>query len=143
VESASRLDRRAHDDELRSALSGDARDLLAEAPRPRADDLPSQRHAVRTRDRGRGLEPLLQRGERDVHVRVERQLALDLQRCDEDDARTAVGGEPACEVERVLRLLAIEERHDDRPVGDRPGPAREAPRAAVQHSEVRALHRMS
>ena len=108
MEAAPRLDRRAHDDELRAALSRDARDLLAEAPGPRADDFPLDADAVGARDRFRRLEPLLEGGEAAVHVRVERQLALDHQRPDDDDARTAVRCEPAGEVERVLRLLTIE-----------------------------------
>ena len=108
MEAAPGVDRRADDDELGAPLRRHACDVLSEAAGPRADDLPSHRHAVRARDRGRGLEPLLQRGERAVHVRVERQLALDHQRPDDDDARTAVRCEPAGEVERVLRLLAIE-----------------------------------
>ena len=36
---------------------------------------------------------------------VERQLPLDHERRDEDDPGTAVGSEPAGEIERVLRLL--------------------------------------
>jgi hypothetical protein len=76
-----------------------------------------------------------------VHVRVERELLLDDERRDEDDPGAAVGREPAGEVERVLGLLLVEQRHDDAAVGDRAGPAREAPRAAGQHSDVGELHR--
>ena len=46
-------------------------------------------------------------------MRVERQLLVDEQRRDEDDARATVGGEPAREVERVLGLRPAEQRHDD------------------------------
>ena len=143
MEAAPRLDRRAHDDELRAALSRDARDLLAEAPGPRADDFPLDADAVGARDRFRRLEPLLEGGEAAVHVRVQRQLPLHHERSHEDDAGTAIGRKPAGEVERVLRLLAIEQRHDDRPVGDRARPARQAPRAAVEDVYVRELHLMS
>jgi hypothetical protein len=76
-------------------------------------------------------------------VRVERQLPLDHERGHEDDAGAAIGREPAGEIECVFRLLAIEQRHDDGPVADRACPAREAPRAAVQQSDVREPHRMS
>jgi hypothetical protein len=143
VEAAPRLDRRAHDDELRAPLGGDARDFLAEAPRPRPDDLPLDADAVGADDRFRRLEPLLEGGEAAVHVRVQRQLPLDDERSHEDDAGAAIGREPAGEIERVLRLVAIEQRHDDAPVPDRARPAREAPGATAQHSDVREPHRMS
>jgi hypothetical protein len=67
---------------------------------------------------------------------VERQLPLDEERRDEDDPRAAFRGEPAREIERVLRLLALEQRHDDRPVTDRTGPARKPPRAMVEDVDV-------
>jgi hypothetical protein len=51
AEAAPGLDRRAHNDELRAALGGDTRDLLAEAPRPRPDDFPPDADAVGADDR--------------------------------------------------------------------------------------------
>ena len=89
------------------------------------------------------FEPLLQARERAVDVRVERQLALDDQRPDEDDPHASVGGEPAGEVESVLCLLLVEQRHDDAPVGDRAAPACETPRAKVERPDVGQLHRIS
>ncbi len=141
MEAAPRLDRRADHDEFCAALCRDARDLLAEASGACADDLPPHRHAVRARDRGCAFEPLLQARERAVHVGVDRQLAVDNQRPDEDDARAPVGGEPTGEVEGVLRLLLVEQRHDDAPVGDRAAPAREVLRAKVERPDVGQLHR--
>ena len=141
MEAAPRLDRRAHDDELRATLLRDTRDVLAQAPRPRANDLPPDRDAVGARHRGCGLEPLLQAGDRAVHVCVQRQLALDDERRDEQDPGAAIGSEPAGKVERVLGLLPVEERDDDAPVGDRARPAREAPGTAVENAYVRQLHR--
>ena len=140
MEAAPRLDRSADDDEFRTALRGDACDLLAEASGTRADDLAPHRDAVGARDRSRTLELLLQARERPVHVGVERQLALDNQRPDEDDARAPVGGEPAGEIERVLRLVLVEQRHDDAPVGDRARPPREMLRAVVQQTDIRKPH---
>ena len=142
MEAATRLDRRAHDDELRAALLRDTRDVLAQAPRPRANDLPPDRDAVGARHRGCGLEPLLQAGDRAVHVCVQRQLALDDERRDEHDPGAAIGSEPAGKVERVLGLLPVEERDDDAPVRDRAGPAREAPRPAPEERDAGAPHRM-
>ena len=55
-----------------------------------------------------------------VEARVERQLAVDDEWRDEHYASAPVGGKAAREVERVLRLLPLEQRHDDRPVADRP-----------------------
>jgi hypothetical protein len=63
VKAPTRLDRRADDDELGPPLGGDAGDLLAEAPRPRAHDLPPHADAVRARHGSSGLEPLLQLGD--------------------------------------------------------------------------------
>jgi hypothetical protein len=74
---------------------------------------------------------------------VQRQLALDDQRCDENDVRAAVGREPASEIERVLGLLLLEERHDDAAVGDRAGPAGEVPRPSMQQPDVGHPHRSS
>ena len=124
-------------------LGCDTRDLLAEAPRPRADDLPPHRHAVRAGHRSRELEPVLERRELAVEMRVEGQLALEDRRRYEDDPGSAVGSEPAGEVEGVLRLLPVEQRHDDGAITDRARPAREAPGAAVEEAYVRQLHRMS
>jgi hypothetical protein len=128
-EAPTRLDRRSHHDELGVTLRSDARDVLAEGPRPRPDDLPPDRDSVRARYRGRRLEPLLQLGERTVEMRVQRQLALEHCRRDEHDARATVGREPAREDERVLRLLLIEERDNDAAIGNRLRPQREAPGA--------------
>ena len=140
MEAAPRLDRRSDDDEFRPALGRDVRDLLAEAPGARADDLLPDRDTVRARDRGRRREPLLQASESAVHVRIERQLALDHQRRDEDDARPAVCSQPASEIESVIRLLPIEQRHDDAPVGDGARPACQASGAVVQGTNVWKLH---
>jgi len=143
VEAAPRLDRRADDDELRMALRRDARDLVGEATRPRPHDLAAHRDAVRARHRRRGLEPLLEARKRHVEVRVQRQLALEHGRRDENDPRAAVGREPAGEIERVLGLLPVEQGHDDAAIGDRARPAREAPGAAMEQVEVVAPHRRS
>jgi hypothetical protein len=143
TEPAPRLDGRADDDELRAAFGGNARNVLAEASRSRADDLAPNADAVGARHGRGGLDPLLQSGERAVHVRIERQLALDDERSDEDDLRTTVGGEPAGEVERVLRLLSVEQRHDDASVADRLRPSREPPSTPPECLDVRPSHRIS
>jgi hypothetical protein len=143
MEAAPRLDRRAHDDELRSALGRDARHLLGQASRACAHDLAPHTDAVRAGNRRRRLEPLLQAHELPVEVRVDRELPFENRRRDEDDPGAAVGGEAAGEVERVLRLLPVEQRHDDAPVGDRPRPAREAAGAVVKEVNVREPHRRS
>ena len=142
-EASARLDRRSDDDELGATLGGYVRDGLAETSRPRPDDLAAHADPVRARDCGRRLEPLLQLGERAVEVGVQRQLALEDGRGHEHDSRAAIGGKPAGEVERVLRLLPFEQRDDDRAVRDRLGPKRQATSAPVQPPDVRQLHRMS
>ena len=142
-EAAPRLDRSADDDELGAALVRDARDLLAEQTGARADDLAPHADAVRPRDRRGRVEPVAQRAQLFVEACVERQLPLDEERRDENDPRAAVGGEPAREIERVLRLLPLEQRHDDRPIADRAGPARKPPRSTMQDADVGQSHRTS
>ena len=136
MEAPPRLDRRADDHELRAALGRDAGDLLAEAPGPGTDDLVPDGHAVRARDRARGFDPLLQTHELPVEVRIDRQLALEDGGCNEHDPGAPVCCETAGEIERVLRLLSVEQRYDDAAVGNRARPARET-------SEIRPPHRMS
>lgn len=143
LETAPRLDRRADDDELGSALVRDPRDLLAKQTGARANDLAPHADAVRRRDRGRHVEPLTQRAQVAVEPRVERQLAIDEERRDEDDARVAVGGKPARQIERVLRFLLLEERHDDRAIADRACAAREHLGTATEEAKVGASHRTS
>jgi hypothetical protein len=143
TEAAPRGHGRADDDELGPMLGGDACDLLAEASGPRSHELSPDADAIRRCDRGRGLEPLLQLGEPAVHVRVERQLALDDERCDEQHTRAAIGREAAREIESMLGLLPVEQRHDDAAIRDRARPASEAPRPPTEDPEIQNLHRMS
>ena len=143
VEAAPRLDRCPHDYELGAALRRDAGDVLPQAPRARADNLAPHSDAVRARHRFRGPESLLEARQLSVEVRVQRQLTLDHERRDENDARAAVGRQPAREIERVLGLLAVEQRYDDAAVGDRARPPRETPRTAMKEPDVGQLHRSS
>jgi hypothetical protein len=143
METAPRLDRRTDDHELRAPFGRDARHVLAEAPRPRTDDLATHTDAVGSGHRSRGLEPLLDAHELPVEMRVDRELAFQDGGRNEHDSGAAVGGNPAGEVDRVLRLRVVEQRDDDRAVRDRARPAREAPRTAVEEVEVRESHRIS
>jgi hypothetical protein len=118
-------------------------ELGPERPHARPHDRAADADAVRLGDRGGRLEPPPQLRRLGAEVRIERQLSLDHERRHEHDARAAVSGEPAGEVERVLRLLALEERHDDAPVGDRPCSPREPARAAARTPDVRPSHRSS
>jgi hypothetical protein len=143
VEAAARLDRRADNDELGPPVCGDRRDVLAEQSRPGPDDLAPHPDAVGEGDRRGRVEPVAQLGDLRVEPRLQRQRPLDDERGDEDDARTAIGGEPAREIERVLRLLPLEQRHDDAPIGDRAGPAGQAVGATTQLPDVGKPHRTS
>jgi hypothetical protein len=124
-------------------LRGDSRDFFAEASGAGADDLSPHGNAVGGRERRGRFEALLEPYELSVEMRVERQFALEDRGGHQDDPSAAVGCEPAREVERVLGLLLVEQRHDDAAVGDRPRPAREMPGAAVEHPDVREPHRSS
>jgi len=142
-EAATRLDRGADDDELGPALARNARDLVAEQARARSDDLAAHADSVRSgHHRGR-VEPVAQRTQLFVEACVERQLAVDEERRDENDPCAAFGGEPAREIERVLRLLLLEQRHDDRAIGDGAGATREPARSMVQSADVGESHRTS
>jgi hypothetical protein len=143
MEAAPRLDRRTDDDELSASLGSDPGDVLAETPRPHSDDLAAHGDAVRACHGGSGLHSLLQAGEHAVHVRVQRQLALDDERRDEDDAGAAIRRKATGEIEGVLGLLAVEQWHDDAPVRDRARPVREPPRPAPYQPDVGQLHRRS
>jgi hypothetical protein len=143
MESAPRLDGRADDQKFRPPLRRNAGHFLPEAPRARADDLTAHPDAVGAGHRGCGLEPLSNAHELPVEVCVERQLALQDGRCDEDDSGAAIGGEPAGEVDRVLGLRVVEQRDDDRAVRDRTRPAREATSATMERSDVGKSHRSS
>ena len=124
-------------------LGRDVGELLSERALSRADDLSMGRNAVRLGDGGcvreRGAECL----ELAVEVRIERKLLRDDQRRDEYDVRPAVGRQAAGEIERVLRLVLVEQRHDDAPVGDRARPPGVPPRAAVEDTDVGQSHRTS
>jgi hypothetical protein len=113
VEAAARLDGRADDDELGAMLGRDASRILAEAPWSRPHDPAPNADAVGVRYGRRRLEPAPQLHQLAVELRVERQLARHDERRDEHDPRAAVGGEPAGQVERVLRLRQVEKRDDD------------------------------
>ena len=136
MEAAPRLDGCAYHDELRAALRGDACNLLAEAAGPCANDLLPDVDAVRAGDRGRELQAFLEVPELPVEMRIQRQLALEYSGCNEHDPGAPICCETAGEIERVLRLLPVEQRHDDAAVGNRTRPAREA-------SDIRPPHRMS
>jgi len=75
-----------------------------------------------------------------IEVRVERQLLRHHQRGDEQDARAAVGSEPAGEVEGVLGLGSPEQRHHDRAIADSDRAPRKAPRPPPERTDARAAH---
>ena len=89
------------------------------------------------------VEPLPKLAHLGVEVRVEGELPLDEQRRDEDDPGSALGGEAAGEVERVLRLLPAEQRHDDAPEAGRGSAPDEPADTALQCLEIGPPHRSS
>jgi hypothetical protein len=115
-------------------------ELEAERARPGADQPPPGPHAVRLGDRVGTVEPLAERLDLRIEMRVERQLAGDEQGRDEDDARPPVRGETAGEVERVHRLLLPEQWHDNAAVADRHRPPRKPPQPPLQRTDIGPLH---
>jgi hypothetical protein len=127
VEATAGLDGSADDHELRAVVVGHLGELDAEGALAGTHDLPPHSDAVGLRDRCRVTELLLQLVELASEVRVQRELLIDDEGRDEDDARTAVRREAAGEVESVLGLCAAEERNDDVPVAHGCRSARETP----------------
>ena len=118
-------------------------ELLAEGALARADDPADRGGAVRLGNGRRVLERPAEHLDLVLEVRVERQLLRGDERGDEDDARAAVGGEAAGEVERVLGLGPPEERHDDAAVADRGRAPGEAAGLTAECAQVRAAHHRS
>jgi len=118
-------------------------DLAAEPANPGADEPASRPEAVRLRDRGGVVEPLPELADLLAEVGVQRQLPLDEQRRHQDDAGTAIGGEAAREVERVLGLLLPEQRDDDAAIGDGRRPPDQAAQATLHSAEIETPHRSS
>ena len=119
------------------------RKLAAEGALARADDVPAGTDAVRLREGRRLVERRAELPQLLVEVRVEGELLRDDERRDENDARAAVRGEAAGEVERMLRLRPAEERDDDVPVADGDRAAGEASCAPSDRREIRAAHQSS
>jgi hypothetical protein len=118
-------------------------ELAAEGAVAGTDDPPGRGDAVRLGDGGRVHERSPELLDLVVEVRVERQLLRHNEWSDEDDPRAAVCGEPAGEVESVLRLGATEQRYDDAPVADGGRPARQPAGLTAKRSEVRPAHQSS
>jgi hypothetical protein len=101
-------------------VARDLGDLSSECAVARPNHRAVRADAVRLGDRGCLRERLAENLDLGVEVGVERQLQRDDEGRDEDDVCAPVGCEPAREVERVLRLDAAEERHDDAAVAKEP-----------------------
>jgi len=123
-------------------LGRDLGELMPERALSRADHLSMGRNAVRLGDGGCVRERRAECLELAVEMRVERKLLRDDQRRDEYDVRQAVGRQAAGEIERMLRLGAPEERHDDAAVPDRGRAAGEAAGPSADTADVRPLHRI-
>jgi hypothetical protein len=48
-----------------------------------------------------------------MEVSIERQLPVDEERCQQEDACTTIGGQPASQVERMAGVLVVEQRDED------------------------------
>jgi hypothetical protein len=106
----------------------------------RADDPPPHADAVRVGDRRRVGKRILEHSQLVVEMRVERQLLRDDERRDKDDPRAALAGEPASEIQSVLRLFPPQQRNDDAAVTDRGRPTREAAGTEPERADVQRLH---
>ena len=142
MEATPGLDGSADDHELRAVVVGHLGELDAESALARTHDLPAHGDAVGLRDRRRVIELVLQLVDLASEVRVQRELLIDDEGRDEDDARTAVRCEAAGEIESMLRLGPAEERNNDVPVADGRRSPREPPEAPAGDPETCGqLHR--
>ena len=142
MEATPGFDGSADDHELRAVVVGHLGELDAEGALTGAHDLPAHSDAVGLRDRGRVIELFLQLVDLAPEVRVQRELLIDDEGRDEDDARTAVRCEAAGEIDSMLRLGPAEERNDDVPVADGRRSPRQPPEAPAGDPETCGqLHR--
>ena len=99
----------------RASASATIAGPAARARSRRADD----RNAVRVADRDRLVELAVRERLELGHVVRERAVERHLDHRHGDDARPALGGEPAGDVERLVRRLARHDRHEDAAVLER------------------------
>ena len=93
----------------------DAGELEPDGALAGSNDEARRRYPIRLGDRGRRSERSEERFLFAVEMRVERQLPRDDERRHQHDPRAPVGRQAAREIERMLGLVAAEERHDDAP----------------------------
>jgi hypothetical protein len=118
-------------------------ELLSERAFACANDPAGRGGAVRLGDCGRMIERPAEGRDLAAEVRIERKLLRDDERRDEHDARSAIGGEAAGEIERVLALRQAEERHDDAAVADGGSAPGEPARLPVECAQIRPAHHSS
>ncbi len=116
AEAALRLDCGSHHDEGGAHVLGGIGNRASELAGTRAHDL-----SVRADPIALGERPLAAQLDTKnlfltVEVSIERQLPVDEERREQEDARTTIGGEPASQVERMAGVLLVEQRDDDHPV---------------------------
>jgi hypothetical protein len=112
-EAAPRLDRRSDDDQHSLHVFGRCCQTWPELPVSSPDDASVRWNPIALRHRLLACKLRPKRGLLLIEMRVERQLELDEERCDQEHARAAVGRQPAGNVERVPRRLLLEQRDND------------------------------
>jgi len=83
---------------------------------PGAHDLPVRADPVTLGKRPIAAELDTEGGFFTVEVSIERQLPVDEERRQQEDASPTIGGEPAGQVQRMPGVLLVEQRNDDHPV---------------------------
>jgi len=102
------LDGGSDHDERGAYVLGGVGDGASELPGPCAHDLPVRADAVALGKRPLAAELDTERRFLTVEVSIERQLPVDKERRQQEDARATVGGKPAGQVQRVTGVLLVE-----------------------------------
>jgi hypothetical protein len=116
AEAPLRLDCGSHYDEGGAHVLCGIGDRASELPRPGTHDLSVCADPIALGKRPLAVQLDTENLFLTVEVSIERQLPVDEERRQQEDACTTIGGEPASQVERVAGVLLVEQRDDDHPV---------------------------
>jgi hypothetical protein len=132
AEASLRLDGGSDHDERRAHVLRGVGDRAPELTGTRADDLSVRADPVALGQRTLATELDTKNPFLTVEVSIERQFPVDEERCQQEDACTTIGREPASQVQRMPGVLLVEQRDEDHPVA--PGKAAGCPAHAAMAS---------
>lgn len=113
AEASLRLDGGSDNDEGGANVFGGRGDGASQLAGPSAHDLPVRADAVTLGKRPLAAELDTEHLLLAMEMGIERQLPLDEERREQENARATIGGEPARQVQRVPGVLLVEQRDDN------------------------------